>query len=142
VTHRSDVSNVVREHRPLIKPLKVKVEVTGPLSYHGGMVVPTGSQSDAPKLTQLPHDAIIKVTAADERDERRSVDLQLLTTQDSHYVVGTIGIEDPAAGFAHTLTVFGQVAAQSARYARFRGIWLQTSSMPFRSGLVDLTVYR
>jgi hypothetical protein len=142
VTRRSDVGNVVREHRPLIKPLKVKVEVTGPLHYEGGMVVPTGSQSDAPKLTQLPHDAIIKVTAADERDERRSVDLELLTTQDSHYVVGTIHIVDPAARFDHQLTVFGQVAAQSARYARFRGIWLQTSAMPFRSGLVDLTVYR
>jgi hypothetical protein len=106
------------------------------------MVVPTGAQSDSPKLTQLPHDAIVKVTAADERDDRRSFDLQLLTTQGSHYVVGTIAVVDPAAGFDQKLTVFGQVAAQSARYARIRGIWLRTSSLPFRSGLVDVTVYR
>jgi hypothetical protein len=142
VTRRAVAGSVQREFRPLIKPLKVKVEITGPLHYRGGMVVPIGSKSQAPQLTQLPRDAIVDVVATDERDDRRSFRLQLLTTQDSRYVVGTVHIVDPAERFDQQVTVFGQILAQSSRYATFRGIWLRTSSLPFKSGRIDLTVYR
>jgi hypothetical protein len=142
VTRRAVAGAVEREFRPLIKPLKVKIEITGPLRYDGGMVVPTGSDNEAPQLTQLPRDAIVKVTAVDELDETRRFDFQLLTTQDSPYVVGKVHVVDPESEFDQEVTVFGQILAQSTRYAMFRGIWMRTSSMPFKSGRIDLTVYR
>jgi hypothetical protein len=142
VTRRAVAGAVEREFRPLIKPLKVKVKISGPLRYDGGMVVPTGSDNEAPQLTQLPRDAIVKVKAVDERDQRRSFDLELLTTQDSRYMTGTVHVVDPEAKFDQDITIFGQILAQSARYAVFRGIWVRTSSMPLKSGRIDLTVYR
>ncbi len=41
-----------------------------------------------------------------------------------------------------TFTVIGSIVVQSYRYATLRGIWLQTSSMPFQSGRIDVTLYR
>lgn len=139
VTHRADAGSVVREYRPLIKPLKATIEMRGPVKYQGGMVV---RSQGAPQLFRLPRDTTVKVNALDDRDERRSFDLNLLTTHDSLYVTGTLHISDPAANFDEDVFIFGQVLVQSYRHAALRAIWIQSTSMPFKTGIVDLTVYR
>lgn len=139
ITRRAEARSVLREYRPLIKPLKATVEMRGPIRYDGGMVVRSNT---APQLLQKPRDAAVEVHAIDDRDERRSFDLRLLTTKDSLYMVGSIHIQDPEAGFDQEVLIFGQLLVQSYRHGVFRGIWIRTSSMPFKSGLIDLTVYR
>lgn len=139
VSRRAEAGSVLREYRPLIKPLKATIEMRGPIRYDGGMVV---RSSQAPQLLQRPRDAVVTVHAFDDRDERRAFDLKLLTTTDSLYVNGTIRIQDPAADFDEEVFVFGQILVQSYRYGVFRGIWIRSSSMPFKTGLIDLTVYR
>lgn len=139
VSRRADAGSAVREYRPLIKPLKATVEMRGPVSYKGGMVV---RSQQAPQMFRLPRDTTVKINAIDDRDERRSFDVQLLTTRDSQYVTGTIRIQDPAENFDQTMFIFGQVLVQSYRHAVLRAIWIQSSSIPFKSGIIDLTVYR
>jgi len=139
VIRRADAGSVLREFRPLIKPLKSTIEMRGPVKYQGGMVV---RSQGAPQMFRLPRDTTVKVNAIDDRDERRSFDLNLLTTKDSLYVTGTLHIRDPKAKFDQEVFIFGQVLVQSYRHASLRAIWVQSSAMPFRTGILDLTVYR
>jgi hypothetical protein len=65
----------------------------------------------------------------------------LVGTQ-SRFFMGTITVTDPGAQFDETVTVMGSLLVQSYRYATFRGIWFTTSAMPFKSGRIDLTLFR
>jgi len=139
VRRRAEAASVVREYRPLIKPLKVSVTIAGPVDYSGAMLVPA---QPAGKLLQAPTSATVTATLTDQNDPDRIFDLKVLATPNSTYVVGTLHVTDPKKHFDEQFMVFGQVAIQSYRRALMRGIWIQTSSMPFTSGRVDLSIYR
>jgi hypothetical protein len=139
VTTGAAAGSVAREFRPLIKPLKVSVAITGPLKYSGAMLVPPEPSA---KLLQTPTNPIVSATLVDQSDPSRIFDVKFLATNNSTYVVGRVHVSDPSKHFDQDMMVFGQVAIQSYRRALFRGIWLQTSQMPFTTGSIDLSIYR
>ncbi len=139
ITRGAVATSVVREFRPLIKPLKVKVSVTGPLTYTGSMLVPAQPTG---KLLQQPTNPVVEANLVDQNNADRVYDIKFLATANSTYVVGRVHLTDPTQHFDQDLFVFGQVAVQSYRLALLRGIWIQTSSMPFTSGRIDLSIYR
>lgn len=139
-TVRAPAGSVRRETRPLVKPLKVRIEIAGPRRYDGRMLI--SSDSGGELLRQRERGTVVAARGVDERDSRRVFSVKVLTASDTRWVSGTIGVTDPEAGFDAQVTVFGQVLLQSFRFATFRGVWLDTSSMPLRSGRIDVTVYR
>lgn len=137
---RANARSVRREARPLVKPLKVRIEISGPLRYDGRMLISSDSGGDL--LRQRAGGTVVSARGVDERDARRIFAVKVLTASDTRWVSGTVKVTDPDADFDDEVTVFGQVLLQSFRFATFRGVWLDTSAMPLRSGRIDVTVYR
>ena len=138
VVTRAVAGSVMRENRPLVKAIKVKVEATGPIAFSDRLLI---SQRSGGALLDLRNGGASDVTAVDERDPRRSFAVRMVASEDSSFVSGTIRVQDPS-GFDQTFSVIGSVAVRSLRALSLRGIYISTSSMPFRSGRINLTLYR
>jgi len=139
ITARAAAGSVLREQRPQLKAIKVKIEMSGPVAYDGRMLV--SSKESTYGLLQKPRDVAVDVKAGDQRDDKRIFSVKLQLAKDSRFVTGTIRIQDPD-GTDQTVTIFGSVLLQSYRFATVRAIWLKTTSMPMQSGRLDLIVYR
>lgn len=138
VVTRAVAGTVLREIRPLVKAIKVKVEATGPISFNDRLLI---SQQSGGGLLGLRRGGAADVKAVDERDPRRSFALRLVAGVRSPFVSGTVRVQDPS-GFDQTFTVIGSVAVRSFRTVSLRALYVSTSSMPFRSGRFNLTLYR
>ena len=136
---RADVKSVVRETRRLLKPIKLEIDMTGPIEYFGEMLLSNEFDSN---LFRVPSNLIVAARASDQDDETKTFELKLLLKQDNRWVNGTIRVVDPSAGFDESMLFFGQVLVQSFRFATVRGVWMQTDSVPLKSGLLDFTLYR
>ena len=99
------------------------------------------SQQSGGGLLGLRGGGAADVKAVDERDPRRSFAVRLVAGVRSPFVSGTIRVQDPS-GFDQTFSVIGSVAVRSFRTVSLRAIYVSTSSMPFRSGRFNLTLYR
>ena len=139
VKTRAPAASVRREFRPLIKPLKVDVEVTGAISYHEKMLISLTESKGDPLRQPLNG---VDLRAKDERDTKRVFSYKILTADQSQFVTGTLGVSDPANSFDHQFVFIGAILLRSYRYAVMRAIWFDTTSMPFRTGRIDLTIYR
>ena len=58
VKARAQASSVVREFRPLIKPIKVSVDITGPIEYQGKMLV--SADGSVGNLMSKPRDVLLE----------------------------------------------------------------------------------
>lgn len=134
-----EAGSVRREQRPLIKALKVRIDLTGPVEYHDRLLV--SSRRSVAELLDRPRSANLEARVADDRDANRVFSLKVVVGKGSGWVTGTLRVQDPS-GFDETVTFVGSALVQSYRFARIRGIWMQTSSMPMTTGNLDLVVYR
>jgi len=139
LTRRAEAGSVRREQRPLIKALKVKVDLTGPVEYHGRLLV--SARKSVAELLDRPRSANLEARVADDRDPSRVFSLKVVVGKGSGWVTGTLRVQDPS-GVDETVTFIGSALLQSYRFARIRGIWMQTASMPMTTGNLDLVVYR
>ena len=135
---RAVAGTVLREIRPLVKAIKVKVEATGPIAFSDRLLI---SQQSGGGILGLRRGGAADVKAVDERDPRRSFAVRMVASEDSSFVSETIRVQDPS-GFDQTFSVIGAVAVRSFRTVSLRAIYVSTSSMPFRSGRINLTLYR
>jgi hypothetical protein len=140
ITARADASSVRREYRPLIKPIKAAIDVTGPFEYSTRMLLSADVAS--PILQRIPTGQAARAEGVDQSDPTRRVAIKFLQSVDSRFLMGTVQISDPKAKMNRTFTIIGSITIQSYRYATLRGIWLTTTSMPFQSGRIDVTLYR
>jgi hypothetical protein len=140
ITARADAASVRREYRPLIKPIKAFVDVTGPFEYTTRMLLSAAVVS--PLLQRIPTGQAATAQGVDVTDPNRRIAIKFLQSVDNRFLMGTIQIADQKAKVNRTFTVLGAITIQSYRYASLRGIWLKTSSMPFQSGRIDVTLYR
>ncbi len=139
VTRGAEAGSVRREQRPLIKALKVKIDLTGPVEYHDRLLV--SSRRSVAELLDRPRSANLEARVADDRDPNRVFSLKVVVGKGSGWVTGTLRVQDPS-GFDETVTFVGSALVQSYRFARIRGIWMQTASMPMTTGNLDLVIYR
>ena len=138
ITNRALAGSVRREQRPLIKALKVKIDMTGPLEYHDRLLV---SRQSVGQLLENPSETALEARGADERAPRRIFSLRVVVAKEAAWIMGTLRVQDPS-GFDQTVTFIGSALVQSYRYATVRGIWVQSTSMPMKTGRLDLVVYR
>lgn len=139
---RAAVSSVLREQRALVKPLKVKIEMTGAIQYNDRLLVKTSGQgSSVGSLLTGRRSTSIEATAVDERTTARRFEIKATAAPESRMIAGTIRIVDPN-GFDQTVTFWGGALVQSYRYAVVRAVWFDTTKMPLRSGRFDLVIYR
>ena len=138
VVSRAVAGSVVREYRALIKAIKVKIEITGPVTFSDRLLV---SAKSTGSLLQVDDAGTADVSAVDQRDARRSFSLKLVKGADSRWIEGSVRVQDPS-GFDQTFTILGSILVSSYRAASLRSIYLQTTSFPFKTGRLDLTVYR
>jgi len=129
--------SVVREQRPLIRPVKVRIEVDGPVRYSGRLRV--GAQSVG-QLVGRSQSQLIEATARDDDDPSRRFVVKLTTGPGSSFVAGTLRIVD--GDFDESFTFMGRAALASYGYARVRGVWMRTGQIPFQSGQLVLTLER
>ncbi|HKY15678.1 MAG TPA: hypothetical protein VJM33_12200 [Microthrixaceae bacterium] len=139
VKARAQASSVRREYRPLIKAVKVGVELTGPLEYKGQLLI---SAESVGQLLSRPRDVIIDARGTDQQEGGRVFAAKLMIGSNNRFTTGTMRITDPTVDFDEQVMLIGSVIIQSYRYATLRGIWLKTGSMPFQSGRIDVTLYR
>jgi len=138
VITRAPAGSVQREYRALVKAVKVKLDVTGPIAYSDRLLV---SAKSGASLLDLQQGGGANLKAVNERDPNRAFTVKLVVAPGSLFTSGTIRVQDPS-GFDQTFTVMGSVAVRSFRTVSMRGIYTTTGSMPFRSGRLNLTVYR
>jgi len=136
---RAVAGSVRREQRSLVKALKVKVELTGPIQYSERLLVAVKESSG--RLLERRRDSTIDVSGVDERDPQRIFTIQAVVAKDSRWISGTFRVQDPS-GFDQKVTFFGSVLVQSYRFAAVRGVWVSTTAMPLRSGRFDVVIYR
>lgn len=132
-------ANVRREIRPQLKSVKVRFDITGPFTYQRTMVI---SSDAAGKVLNQDRSTSISVSAKDERNTSRSFSLQTVGVPGQRYTAGTLRIVDPDRKVDRTVTVMATATITGYRFAAIRGIWLDTSTMPFTSGRVDVTITR
>ncbi len=136
---RAVAGSVRREQRSLVKALKVKVELTGPIQYSERLLVAT--KESVARLLERRRDALVDVSGVDERDPQRIFAIQGVVPRESSWVSGTFRVQDPS-GFDQKVTFLGTFLVQSYRFATIRGIWISTTEMPLRSGRLDVVIYR
>ncbi|MFN8053103.1 MAG: hypothetical protein U0Q22_16780 [Acidimicrobiales bacterium] len=137
VKPRSVAGSVLRAQRPLLRPVKVSADITGPIVYHGR--VQAGEQSVADPLKPSDQE-VIHIKVVDQNDNARSYDLKLIHPVNSVWVSGTLRIVD--SGFDEVFPFFGRLLPYSLGYAKLRGIWTRTQKMPVQSGQLTMTVER
>lgn len=138
VDRRADAGSVLREQRPLLRPVKVKVDITGPIHYSG--VMRMGAESVADPLSTAATDQVIHVKGVDDNDNSRSFELSLIHPESSTWIGGNLRIVD--SGFDETFPFFGRILPYSLGYAKLRGIWLRSESIPLQAGHVIITIER
>lgn len=136
---RALAGSVRRETRPFLRPVKVDVEMTGPIEYAKRIILSTGD-SEADLLTQ-PKAQVVTAKGVDEADRGRSFSLQAYRPNDTAFLTGTIRIVD-GRDFDQTVMFMGRAQIASYRYAKIHAVWLDTSAVPVRSGRIDLVIYR
>lgn len=134
---RADAGSVRRESRALLRPVKVQVDITGPVEYSGRMQAGVGSVGDL--VAQVP-DELVEVKGVDELDNARSFEIKAVHPPSSIWMSGTIRIVD--SGFDETFQFFGRVLPFSLGYAKLRGIWMRTGQMPMEAGQLVVTIER
>jgi len=132
-------ANVRREIRPQLKSVKVRFDVTGPFTYQRTMVISSDAAGD---VLNQERSTSISVTAKDERNTSRSFSLDTVGIPGQRYTAGALRIVDPDRKVDRTVTILATAIITGYRFAAIRGIWLDTSSMPFTSGRVDVTINR
>ncbi len=132
-------ANVRREIRPQLKSVKVRFDITGPFTYQRTMVI---SSDAAGKVLNQERSTSIDLTAKDDRNTSRSFSLSTVGVPGQRYTAGTLHIVDPDRKVDRTVTVMATAIITGYRFAAIRGIWLDTSKMPFTSGRVDVTINR
>jgi hypothetical protein len=140
ITQRAVASSVRRESRPLIKPIKASINITGPFEYSTKMLL--SADVVTPILRRIPTGQAGSAEGVDQSDTNRRLAIKFLQSTDNRFLVATVQIADPKAKFNRTFTVFGSLVLQSYRYVILKGIWMKTTSMPFQSGRFTLTLYR
>ena len=129
--------SVLREQRPLIRPVKVRIEIDGPIRYNARMQV--GSQSVGQHVGRS-NAQLLEATASDENDPTRTFELKLHNPADSSWVAGSLRIVD--GDVDETFTFFGRALLASYGYAKVRGVWLRTGGVPLQSGQLVMTLER
>ncbi|HNI33855.1 MAG TPA: hypothetical protein PLV93_00570 [Microthrixaceae bacterium] len=137
VRPRAVAGSVLREQRPLLRPIKVRIDITGPVEYSGQIQVGTGS-SETP-FANTP-DEKIQYKGVDENDSSRSFEVKAIHPVNSVWLAGTVRIVD--SGFDETFPFVGRVLPFSLGYARLRGIWTRSEKLPIQSGSIVVTVER
>lgn len=134
---RAAAGSVLREELPLLRPVKVSVDITGPIHYSGQMQMGAESFADplAPSANQ-----VVRVKGVDENDNARSYELKLIHPENEVWVAGTLRIVD--GGFDETFPFFGRLAPYSLGFAKLRGLWTRSQRLPFQSGHIVLTIER
>jgi hypothetical protein len=140
ITQRALASSVRREIRPLIKPIKASIDITGPFEYSAKMLL--SADVVTPILRRIPTGQAGSAEGVDQSDTTRRLAINFLQSTNNRFLVATVQIEDPKAKVDRTFTVLGSLVLQSYRYVILKGIWLKTTSMPFQSGRFSLTLYR
>jgi hypothetical protein len=136
---RAQAMSVKRESRPLIKPIKLEMDMTGPIDYQGTMLISNDSLGG---IIRQPESQVVEARGVDQDDPQRSFGLRLLVGENVRWVSGTMRITDPTSGFEEEVLFMGSIVLQSYRFASLRGLWLKTAEMPMKSGRMDLTLYR
>ena len=132
-----DAGSVLWEQRPLIRPIKVDIDITGPVRYRGRLQVGAESVGD---LVGSGRAQLLQATARDEEDPERYFSVELSNPSDSSVVAGSFRIVDGDTDERFTMT--GRAALSSYGSAKIRGLWLQTGTFPFRTGQIVLTLQR
>ena len=128
---------MLREFRPLLRPIKLQVDITGPINYSGRIQI--GAQSTEVPFANTP-DEKIQVKGVDENDAARSVEVKAIHPIDSVWVAGTVRIVD--GEFNETFPFYGRVLPFSLGYAKMRGIWTRSERLPLQTGQIIVTVER
>ncbi len=134
---RSAGGSVAREQRPLLRPIKIKLDLTGPVKYSGKMRI--GSQS-AGKIIAGAASDYVETQAVDEADSDRSFTLELYHPSGQNWISGSLRIADHE--FDESFVVFGRILPQSYGFMKLRGIWIQSGKFPMKSGQFLLTLER
>ncbi|MEZ5323234.1 MAG: hypothetical protein R2698_14410 [Microthrixaceae bacterium] len=136
MTPRAAAGSVARPTESLTRPLKVSVKITGPVSYSGSM-----------QVDPVPGAGLVSLTATENGSARlrrdgqlSSLRTRLLPSSGASSIGGSFQVVDD--GVNETFQIVGRVQPFSLGYAKFRGVWLQTTSMPFTSGNIVITVER
>jgi hypothetical protein len=137
VRPRASAGSVLREFRPLLRPIKLQVDITGPINYSGRIQI--GAQSTEVPFANTP-DEKIQVKGVDENDAARSVEVKAIHPIDSVWVAGTVRIVD--GEFNETFPFYGRVLPYSLGYAKMRGIWTRSERLPLQTGQIIVTVER
>ncbi len=139
VAARAAAGNVVREQRALLRPIKVHLQVSGAIDYDTVMEVAATSSGEVINSLRAQGDQAV-AKAVDESDISRDFELELYHPKESEIVSGTLGVRDGDTRF--TIEFFGRGAIASYGYAKFRGVWTNTSTFPMKSGVVVITIER
>ena len=137
VRPRAVAGSVLREFRPLLRPIKVQIDITGPIEYSGRIQI--GAQSTEVPFASTP-DEKIQVKGVDENDSARSFEVKAIHPVNSVWVAGTVRVVD--GGFNETFPFVGRVLPFSLGYAKMRGIWTRSERLPLQSGQIVVTVER
>lgn len=131
--------NVRREVRPTLKSVKVRFDLTGPFTYERTMVV---SAEAAGSVLNNERSTTIDFSSKDERNSSRSFSLTSVGVEGERYTAGTLTIKDPDRKVDREVSIMATAVITGYRFAAIRGIWLDTSVMPFTSGLLDIRITR
>jgi hypothetical protein len=137
VRPRAVAGSVIRESRPLLRSVKVQIDITGPVTYSGRIQLGVESESD-PFATG--GDEKIRAKGIDENDGSRSFEVKAVHKSSSEWIAGTLRVVD--GGFDETFPFVGRLQPFSLGYAKLRGLWTRSESLPMQSGQIVVTVER
>jgi len=134
---RADAGSVLREQRALLRSIKVQIDITGPVTYSGRIQI--GARSTEVPFANTP-DEKLQVKGVDENDAARFFEVKAIHPISSVWVAGTVRVVDN--GIDETFPFFGRILPFSLGYAKLRGIWTRSESLPIQSGQIVVTVER
>ncbi len=137
VRPRAEAGAVRRESRALLRPVKVTVRVDGGIDYEGEMSIGTESFGD---LSEVARGQEVTATGFDDEDATRSVTVEMYHPSNEVWLTGRLRIQD--GDVDETMVFYGRALPASYGFAKVRGVWTQTSTLPMRSGQVVITFER
>ena len=126
-----------REFRALVRPVEVRIELDGGVEYEAEFEIDTESFGD---LIEVARGQLVSATGIDATDPNRRVSVDLYHPTNEVWLTGRLSVEDGSVD--ETMFFYGRALPASYGFAKIRGVWTQTSSLPMRSGQLIITFKR
>lgn len=137
VSARAESGSVSREYRALLRPVTVSVYLDGAFDYEGEMEISTESFGNPIELARGQQ---VTATGIDDSDSSRTISVDLFHPSNEVWLSGRLAIVD--GDVDEEFLFYGRALPVSYGYAKVRGVWTQTATLPARTGQVVIIFKR